>query len=99
MVIQNTHHSEDGRKLLVNVKIDDKNFTFVNIFAPHDDLKRTAFFERMKRFITLHSLQESDKYLCGDFNCSFERKHDKSHKKLAEIINYLDLVDIWKQKN
>lgn len=56
------------------------------------------FFDRMKIFIALHSLQESDKYICGDFNCSFERKNDKSHKKLAEIINYLDLVDIWKHK-
>lgn len=44
-------------------------------------------------------LQESGKYIFGDFNCSFERKNDKSHKKLAGIINFLDLVNIWKHKN
>lgn len=37
--------------------------------------------------------------MCGYFNCSFKRKNDKSHKNLAEIINYLDLVDLWKYKH
>lgn len=72
----------------------------MNIYlAPNDDPKLTAFFDRIKIFITLHSLQESDKNMCGYFNCSFKRKNDKSRKNLAEIINYLDLVDIWKYKH
>lgn len=37
LVIQNTQRSEDGRKLLVNVKIDDKNLTFVKIYTPNDE--------------------------------------------------------------
>lgn len=78
--------------------VDTCSFQYIYL-APYDDPKLTAFLDRIKIFITLHSLQESDKNICGYFNCSFKRKNDKSHKNLAEIINYLDLVDIWKYKH
>lgn len=54
--IFNVYKFEDVRKFLVNVKIDDKNFMFVNIYVLNDDLKCMVFFERMKRFIILYFL-------------------------------------------
>ena len=36
--------------------------------------------------------------LCGNFNCNFEKKNDKSNKRLCETINNLDFVDLWHHK-
>lgn len=33
--IPNVHISDDVRKLLVNVKIDDTLITFINVYAPN----------------------------------------------------------------
>ena len=35
--------------------------------------------------------------LCGDLNCTFEKK-DKSNKRSFETINNLDFVDLWHHK-
>lgn len=38
--ILNVHKSEDARKLLVNVKIDDTLITFINVYAPNTEKAR-----------------------------------------------------------
>ena len=34
-----------------------------------------------------------------DFNCNFEKKNDKSNKRLFETINNLNFVDLWHHKH
>ncbi len=97
--VVNTYHSADGRRLLVNVKINDKGTTLVNVYAPNIEKERIHFFSRLKTFISQHSMFDNNMYLCGDFNCNFERQTDKSQGKLREMINMLDLVDLWKYKH
>lgn len=96
--ILNVHKSEDARKLLVNVKIDDTLITFINVYAPNTEKARIEFFNRLRSFTSTHTILGSKVFLCGDFNCSFEKKNDKSQKRLSEILHKLDLVDIWKHK-
>jgi exonuclease III len=49
--ILNIHKSIDGRKLLVNIKFDDKIITIVNIYAPNDINARCNFFKHMNVWI------------------------------------------------
>ena len=37
MQILNVHRSIDGRKLLINVKFEDKTFSLVNVYAPNNE--------------------------------------------------------------
>ena len=96
--IINVHRSNDARKLLVNVKIYDNLITFINVYAPNNENARIAFFNRLKSFTTKHSCESSKMILCGDFNCNFDKKNDKSNKRLFETINNLDFVDLWHHK-
>ena len=48
----------------------------------------------LKSFTTKHSCEGSKMILCGDFNCNFDKKNDKSNKRLFETINNLDFVDL-----
>lgn len=42
--IINYHQSVNGRKLLINVKINEKVFSLVNVYAPNFEKERTEFF-------------------------------------------------------
>ena len=39
------HKTEDGGMILANVKIDDKNKTLTNIYAPNNQNVRKNFFQ------------------------------------------------------
>ena len=67
------------------------------MYAPNNENERIHFFNRLKAFISQYSMFVNNMYVCGDFNCSFEKSADKSQRKLKEIMNIFDLVDIWTQ--
>ena len=50
------HSSFDGRIIVLNLKINEKCFTFVNVYAPNDDKTKHAFFEKLKKYITQHAM-------------------------------------------
>ena len=43
---ENHHKTIDGRKIFVNVKIGDDNYTLVNIYAPTLASKREIFYKK-----------------------------------------------------
>ena len=89
------HKSLDGRKLLVNICVNEENLTLVNIYAPNKESNRVDFFKRLTTFINIHALSQSRLVLCGDFNCNINSKTDKSAKILRDCINTLDIKDLW----
>ena len=46
--IENHHKTIDGRKILVNVRIGDDNYTLVNIYAPTVASKKKSFIRKHK---------------------------------------------------
>lgn len=96
--ILNVHKSNDGRKLLVNAKIDETLLTIVNLYAPNKESDRIAFFNSLNTFISSHTPQDSKLIIGGDFNCNLNKENDKSCKKLSKLTNKLDLVDVWLKK-
>ena len=97
--IINVHKSVDGRKLLINVKIDQNIITLVNIYAPNNEQHRVDFFKRIQSFINQHSLNTENIIMCGDFNFYLKRVNDKSAVKLSNISNNLSLYDVWNERH
>lgn len=63
------HRSNDGRKLLNNVKIGDIDLTLVNIYAPNNETYGVQFFKRMRSFINNNSNNVINIAICDEFNC------------------------------
>ena len=63
------HRSQDGRRLLVNAKLDDTAITLVCIYAPNDIKSCKEFFKKTNKFINHHAENDSDIVCAGDFNC------------------------------
>ena len=40
----NIHSSEDGRIVLINIKVEDKELTLMNLYAPNHLCERKHFF-------------------------------------------------------
>ena len=66
--ILNVHRSIDGRKLLINVKFEDKTFSLVNVYAPNNESNRLDFFKKLKLFISHHCIDQNNiiQLLTGD---------------------------------
>ena len=100
-----SHSDNDGRIILVNLEMCNKGYTLVNIYAPNIVSERIAFFQKLREFINLHSLNKNRLIVGGDFNCVLNTNDrtsgiiDKSSNVLTEILDNFDLVDVWKYLN
>jgi len=103
--IISTHSDEDGRIVLLNLEIDNNEYTFVNIYAPNKVSDRISFFKHLKNFIDIHSLNKNRLFIGGDFNCvlvttdRISGKTDSSKCALEDFVKTYNLVDCWKHFN
>ena len=94
--ILNYHQSIDGRRLLVNLKYNEKLITIVNVYAPNAESSRSAFFKRLMSWVSQYPMNLEGLIVCGDFNCQLDRKqNDKSVKDLEKILKFFALNDCW----
>ena len=61
----NKHISEDGRIILINVQIEDKTFTLVNIYAPNSTTEKKTFFNKIHKWLRQFSLNEQHVIIGG----------------------------------
>lgn len=95
MQVNNVNRSNDGRKLLLSLEINEYKFKVANIYAPNYNQNRIDFFKKLLSFINKH--KESENVLrCGDFNCRLDNELDKSLRFLNNLIKQLDIYDVWK---
>ena len=105
--IINVYKSLDGRRILINFKTKDIVYTLINIYAPNTENARIDFFKRLKTWISQHAANDSNIIFVGDFNCAMSCKdrylqtvnNDKSSRILQELLDYLDVKDLWRQVN
>ena len=84
----------DGRRLLINIKYNDKIFTLVNIYAPNNEKDRNDFFKRINTWISQNASNLDNIILCGDFNCQLDvNNNDKSAGTLKKILKMIELND------
>ena len=99
-----------GRFIISKIKVDDKVYVLVNIYAPNKDKESVQFFRKLHTLLQIENLDsEENIILGGDFNCPLNPNLDKRggimipRKSVVNSIecvqNELDLVDIWRVKN
>ena len=98
-----SYHTDDiGRKILINIEINDQMYTLVNIYAPNTISDRVTFFEQLNDFINCHSINKSNLIIGGDFNCVSEERDRVSgvvhisSKQLSKLLHEVDAIDIWR---
>ena len=102
----NVHKTEDGRMILANVKLDDKNMTLINIYAPNSQNDRKTFFNKILKWSLLYALNKDEIIMGGDFNCVESQKLDRNEnsqystdvnvKSYLNLKEKLQLSDIWR---
>ena len=95
----------DGRFVLVTGSINSVPITLLNVYAPNHDCP--DFFCKVFNLITDHI--SNNIIVGGDFNCYLDPIIDRSSTKspsvlksvavLNNLINSLNLVDIWRQQH
>ena len=95
----------EGRFVIVDIKMEEKILTLVNLYAPNDD--NPTFFKNVLN--QLLSFDCGEIILGGDYNLVMEVGKDKSGgnpttnknslKEVRYIADSLDLVDIWRVLN
>ena len=99
--------SNDGRKLLINAKLNGKEICLVNVYAPNAESKRKYFIDNLEKWVKRHSIDINNVIIAGDFNCCLEdhdrmpRTHlnDKSRITMKNIIESLNICDVWSTLN
>ena len=98
-------NDQSGRLLLTEFEIEHQLITFVNIYAPNDNIERKQF------FLDLHDRLQNittNIVLMGDFNNVINTRLDRypanhvadvSRKPLNDLMTTLNLVDIWRKLN
>ena len=90
-----SHKGENGRKLMINIEIQEQIYTIVNIYAPNNVKCRGDFFVNLMTWIKRYSLNDNNVILTGDFNCDLSAS-DTSVNYLSKLMKYLNMKDTWK---
>ena len=101
---------KQGRFLVVKGKIQDVEYTVVNIYAPNKDACSRKFFDNLQRVLSDFGISNEDKVIIGgDFICPLNPLVDKKGGVLiprANVIRTIEtlkesysLQDIWRVKN
>lgn len=95
---------KDGRFILVKGKIDQKDVTLLNVYAPPGS--KTSFY---KKVFDLAITQPHGSVICaGDFNLLLNprtdttnkgRKRTPIEKRVRRILSEIGLMDVWRSVN
>ena len=101
--IINHHCSDDGRRVLANIKYKDEIVTIVSAYAPNSENERKHFFKRLKTWVNQTALNLNNIIMGGDMNCPINiidrntgtHLGDQSRSNLKGILKDLKLQDTW----
>lgn len=100
------YHDDEGRKLLVNIEIDNICYTLISVYSPNSKYDRAAFFKSLPAWTLKHCMCKENIICGGDFNCTLKQSDRKNGKKPDTSVNILrkylstfDLIDVWRKLN
>ena len=93
----------EGRLIIIDIKIENKIITLVNIYAPNDD--NPTFFKKVPSHLLSFDCEEI--VLGGDLVLDVQKDkkggnpvtHKNSLKEVQNIAYSLDLIDVWRVFN
>ena len=103
--IIDVHKSEDSRIILANIKIDDKTFTVLNIYAPNIPNERKHFFLKIQKWVDKFAQNEQALLIGGDFNFTEENRLDRATRNeikdvsatsFKSLTTSRNLLDVWR---
>jgi len=109
--IVNTKCDCDGRIIMLNLMINEKPYTVINLYAPNVDKERRHFFTKLEKWIADFAEEKERCLLVGDYNytpdpkldrvCSVTQAkyYDRSKETYEKLCKSLQLVDSWRVKN
>lgn len=105
--VEGVNKCDHGRRLLLKIqlKLNKCKLSIASIYAPNTPSDRINFFKPTKTWLHQHSVDDSDKIIGGDFNCSADKAEnkqkptDKSINTFENLKETNNLVDIYKYKN
>ncbi len=103
VTIENKHASSDGRLLLLNVEVNGKQTTLINVYANNIEKDRKDLFRKLEKWIRLYCKYKDNLIVAGDMNCcirSQDRSNgthlsDKSREVLRNVVRNCRLNDAW----
>ena len=103
--ISNKKIDLNGRYIYFEIKLEDENFKFINIYAPNDPRERVLFFLKINSWVEVNNTKH---LVGGDYNCTLNNmidrlnctsEYDEGRDELKEIMNKKFLLDIYRKRN
>ena len=98
-----THRSEDGRRIMINLNINDEEFCFISAYAP--DKNRIEFLKKLSSWISKYACNTDRVIIGADLN-TVDNVDDRSSKNLdysssqfTKFKQTLNLIDVWRDLN
>jgi len=97
----NIHSSEDGRKILINIKHKEVNYTICSLYAPNNVNNRKTFLDTAYTWISRHTIFNSKIIIGADMNTCLTTDDRTSLQADPVAINLkrfcqrLRLTDAW----
>ena len=89
----NMFKSNDGRRLLINIEIENEPFTIVNIYAPNVQHDQKIFFKRCENWIKQNSDATNYLIIAGDFNCTYNVNDQCSKSRNINTKHFTDFLN------
>ena len=100
-----THHDDDGRIILINIELNNVEYSICNIYCPNNVSDRVTFLRYVNDFVKSHAVSRNRTLIGGDFNCTgspndkSNKTVDRSSAELANLKSNLHLEDVWRHFN
>ena len=110
-VLKNTYKDDEGRILIIQIALQDVEYTIVNVYAPTraNRIPQIDFISKLKEMMV--QFENETLLIGGDFNLYMSKDLDKldsmAHsndnplyrKEIIEMLDTYDMVDIWRVLN
>jgi len=97
------HTSSDGRLLLINIELNNKTMTVINVYANNTETKRKGLFKKLEKWVNKYAKYKENIIVAGDMNCCLRRQDrsndthltDKSRNILENVCMNINVKDAW----
>ena len=103
--VEDIEKDEKGNLLMVRALINGKSMLIITLYGPNKDTP--TFYENIKHMISRHA--DLPVVVCGDWNLVLDQKKDtrgykrennvKSRQTVLDMMECLELVDVWRSLN
>ena len=100
-----THCDNEGRKIMINISVNNYDISIANIYAYTNLNERRNFLQQSKFWTNNNSIDNGSIIVTGDFNSIYNAKDrtsqmiDNSAQNLRDFMNYNNLIDSWNVLN